>query len=42
MHQNEASLAALEVNMIREWHQQISALSSAPPPANDRLEETSQ
>ena len=41
LEQLEASLAALEVNMTREWHQRISAFSSAPPPANDRLEETS-
>ncbi len=41
LEQLEASLAALEVDMTREWHDQISALSITPPPANDRLEEVS-
>ena len=38
LEQLEASLAALDVDMVPEWHGQISALSSMPPPANDRLE----
>ncbi|MCX6027980.1 MAG: aldo/keto reductase [Chloroflexi bacterium] len=33
------SLAALDVKMSREWREEISALSSAPPPATDRSEE---
>ena len=37
--QLEASLAALDVAMTDEWHAEISALSAAPPPAHDRLEE---
>ncbi len=41
LEQLEASLAALEVDMTREWHDHISALSITPPPANDRLEEVS-
>ena len=39
LEQLEASLAALEINMTPQWHQQISSLSYAPPPAHDRLEE---
>ncbi len=37
--QLEASLAALDVEMTEEWYERISALSPAPPPAHDRLEE---
>jgi aryl-alcohol dehydrogenase-like predicted oxidoreductase len=37
--QLEASLAALDVQMTPEWRADISALSSEPPPATDRLEE---
>jgi len=37
--QLEASLAALDVDMTPEWHDEISALSPTPPPAHDRLEE---
>ena len=37
--QLEASLAARDVEMTRQWHAEIAALSSTPPPANDRLEE---
>ena len=37
--QLEASLAALDVDMTPEWRAEISALSVAPPPAHDRLEE---
>lgn len=37
--QLESSLAALDVTMTPEWRSEISALSIAPPPAHDRLEE---
>ncbi len=37
--QLEASLAALDVAMTSEWYAEISALSAAPPPAHDRLDE---
>ena len=37
--QLEASLAALDVDMTPDWYAEISALSPAPPPAHDRLEE---
>ena len=37
--QLEDSLKALDVDMTPEWRDEISALSYAPPPANDRLEE---
>ena len=37
--QLEASLAALNVDMTEDWYAQIAALSPAPPPAHDRLEE---
>lgn len=37
--QLEASLAALNVEMTEEWYEQISSLSSTPPPAHDRLDE---
>ena len=37
--QLEASLAALDVDMTEDWYAQIAALSPAPPPAHDRLEE---
>ena len=39
MGQLEASLAALDVDMTDEWYARIAALSPAPPPAHDRLEE---
>ena len=39
MTQLEASLAALDVDMTADWYAEISALSAAPPPAHDRLEE---
>ncbi len=39
MGQLEASLAALDVDMTEERHARIAALSPAPPPAHDRLEE---
>ncbi len=37
--QLEDSLAALDVELTPEWYAQITALSAAPPPAHDRLEE---
>ena len=37
--QLEASLAALDVTLTADWYAEISALSTAPPPAHDRLEE---
>ncbi len=37
--QLEASLAALDVDMTPDWYAEIAALSAAPPPAHDRLEE---
>ena len=37
--QLEGSLAALDIAMTPEWREEISALSLAPPPATDRLEE---
>lgn len=37
--QLEASLAAVDVAMTDEWWQEISAMSYAPPPPTDRLEE---
>ncbi len=37
--QLQSSLAALDVAMTPEWYAEISALSSTPPPAHDRLEE---
>ena len=37
--QLEASLAALDVDLTEDWYAQIAALSLAPPPAHDRLEE---
>ena len=37
--QLEASLAALDVEMTAEWYEQISSLSTTPPPAHDRLDE---
>ena len=39
--QLEASLAALDVDMTPEWRDEISALSTEPPPATDRSEERS-
>ncbi len=39
LHQLEASLAALEVDMDAAWYAEIAALSATPPPAHDRLEE---
>ena len=39
MEQLEASLAALDVEMMPEWRAEISALSIEPPPATDRSEE---
>ena len=40
LEQLEASLAAADLEMTPEWRNEISALSPAPPPATDRLEET--
>lgn len=40
LEQLETSLAAVELDMTPEWREEISALSPAPPPATDRLEET--
>ncbi|MDE5413271.1 aldo/keto reductase [Alkalihalobacterium chitinilyticum] len=37
--QLEYSLAALDVNMTKEWREEISSLSITPPPATDRTEE---
>lgn len=42
LEQLEASLAAAELEMTPEWREEITALSPAPPPATDRLEETYQ
>ncbi len=39
LEQLKSSLAAIEVEMTDEWRSEISSLSSAPPPAHDRLEE---
>ncbi len=38
--QLQASLGAADVAMTPQWRAEISALSVAPPPATDRLEET--
>lgn len=38
VHQLEGSLAALDIDMTREWRDEISALSMAPAPATDRTE----
>lgn len=40
LEQLEASLAAAKLEMTPEWREEITALSPAPPPATDRLEET--
>ena len=40
LEQLDASLAAAELGMTPEWRAEITALSPAPPPATDRLEET--
>ena len=40
LEQLEALLAAAELEMTPEWREEITALSPAPPPATDRLEET--
>ena len=40
LEQLKASLASLDVAMTDEWYDQIATLSSTPPPANDRLEES--
>ena len=40
LEQLDASLAATELGMTPEWRAEITALSPAPPPATDRLEET--
>ena len=40
LEQLDASLAAAELDMTPEWRAEITALSPAPPPATDRLEET--
>jgi aryl-alcohol dehydrogenase-like predicted oxidoreductase len=37
--QLEASLGALDIEMTRQWRDEISALSIEPPPATDRSEE---
>ena len=42
LEQLEASLAAAELEMTPECREEITALSPAPPPATDRLEETYQ
>lgn len=42
LEQLKASLASLDVAMTAEWYDQIAALSSTPPPANDRLEESAE
>ena len=39
--QLQSSLAAVEIAMTPEWREEISALSVAPAPATDRLEEIS-
>ena len=39
LEQLEASLAAIDIDMTDEWYAQISAISTTPPPAHDRLEE---
>lgn len=38
LEQLESSLAAVDVDMTREWWDEISDLSYMPPPAHDRLE----
>ena len=40
LEQLESSLAAVDIAMTPEWREEISALSPAPVPATDRLEET--
>jgi aryl-alcohol dehydrogenase-like predicted oxidoreductase len=40
--QLEGSLAALDVDMSADLRAEISALSPAPPPATDRVEERSE
>jgi aryl-alcohol dehydrogenase-like predicted oxidoreductase len=39
LEQLESSLAAIDIPMTPEWREEISALSPAPAPATDRLEE---
>lgn len=39
LEQLEPSLAALDIDMTPEWRNEISGLSTAPPPATDRTEE---
>ena len=39
LRQLEPSLEAINVDMTPEWREEISALSDAPPPAHDRLDE---
>jgi len=39
LEQLESSLAAVDIAMTPEWREEISALSPAPTPATDRLEE---
>lgn len=39
LEQLETSLGAVDIDMTPEWRAEISALSPAPPPATDRLEE---
>ncbi|GAE35511.1 aldo/keto reductase [Halalkalibacter akibai] len=39
LEQLEPALAALKLNMTKEWRDEISSLSSAPPLATDRAEE---
>ena len=39
LEQLEASLAAIDIDMTDEWYAQVSAISTTPPPAHDRLEE---
>ncbi len=40
LEQLELSLASVEIDMTPEWRAEIAALSPAPAPATDRLEET--
>jgi len=40
LEQLESSLAAVDIALTPEWRDEISALSPAPVPATDRLEET--
>ena len=40
LEQLDTSLAAVDLDMTPEWRAEITALSPAPPPATDRLEET--